>query len=464
MSSSLFTPLKFTGISKYSTDFQTIIDRAVSIASLPLKMAQNQQADLLQKKQALSDLGASVTGIAGKLTALGTLGGNRGITATSSNSDKVAILSANASLPAVYDITDVTSLAKAASETSLNGYAGSGSTPVSASGRVALVFGPPGKETTTTIDLDPASNNLIGLRDKINSLNLGVNASILTTGTGGDANYLSLSANASGANTLRLVEDPDGTATDMLTSANQGADTVFKLNGITVRKSGAVINDVVPGISFNVLAKTDPGESVTLTLASNAGAISQALQDLAAGYNATVDKLNAQIGQNAGLLSGDNIIREIQQGLRSIGTYAGSGSGSIRSLAALGIEFGKDGKMTFNASTFNALSPASLNDAFTFLGSATTGFGALAGRFTAISDPVNGMIRLQQNQYDATDRRLNTQVSDLATRITNMQTALAAKLEAADQLLAALDSQQSLLSASIDSLNFSLYGKRDANS
>lgn len=463
MSSSLFTPLKFTGISKYSTDFQTIIDRAVSIASLPLKMAQNQQADLLQKKQALSDLSASVSDVAGKLAALGAVGANQGITATSSNSNKAAILSTNASLPAVYDITEVTSLAKAASETSINGYASSDSTAVSAGGRVALIFGPPGKEITTTIDLDPASNNLIGLRDKINSLNLGVNASILTTGTGDDPNYLSLSAITSGANTLRLIEDPDGAATDLLTSANQGADTVFKLNGAAVRKSGTVINDVVPGVSFTVLEKTGPGESVTLTLASNAGAISQALQDLAASYNATADKVNAQIGDNAGLLSGDNIIREIQQSLRSIGTYSGSGSGSIRSLAALGIEFGKDGKMTFNAATFSTLSPANLTDAFAFLGGATTGLGALASRFTAISDPVRGMIKLQQNQYDATDRRLNNQVSDLATRITNMQTALAAKLEAADQLLASLDSQQSLLSASIDSLNFSLYGKQDAN-
>jgi len=463
MSSSLFTPLKFTGISKYSTDFQTIIDRAVAIASLPLQMAQNQQADLLARKQTLSDLGLSVNDMAAKLSALGKVGSSKGIAASSSSPDKVAILSSNASSPAVYDITEVTSLAKAASETSLSGYAASDSTPVSASGRVALIFGPPGQETTTIIDLDPAANNPIGLRDRINALNLGVNASILTTGTGSDPNYLSISANASGQNTLRLVEDPGGAATDLLTSANQGASTVFKLNGVTIRKPGAVINDVVPGVSFNILATTGEGESVTLTLGSNPSAISQALQDLVASYNSAVAKVDAQIGEHAGPLSGDNIVREIQQSLRSIGTYNNAASGSVQSLAALGVELGKDGRMSFNAATFNALSPSTINDAFTFLGSATTGLGALANRFTAISDPVSGMIKLQQDQYDSTDNRLSSQMSDLTARITNMQTALASKLEVADQLLASLDSQQTMLTASIDSLTFALYGKQTGN-
>ena len=458
--SSLFTPLKFTGISKFSTDFQTIIDRAVSIASLPLQMAQNQQVDLLSKKQALSDLSSSAGDIAGKLTALGKVGGNRGITATSSNTGKVAILTTNASSPAVYDITEVTSLAKAASETSLTGYATSDTTAVSASGHMALIFGPPGEETTTTFDLDSSTNDLVGLRDKINSLNLGVNASILTTGTGANPNYLSISANASGSNTLRLVEDPDGTPTEVLTSANQGSDTVFKLNGVTVQKSSTSINDVIPGVSFNILAKTDTDEAVTLTLGSNSSAISQALQDLVSGYNTAVDQVDSQIGESAGLLSGDNIVREIQQSLRSIGTYTGTGSGTIQSLAALGVELGKDGKMTFNADTFNALSSTNIDDAFTFLGSSTTGLGALAKQFTAISDPVNGMIKLQQDQYDVTDKRLGKQVTDLTTRITDMQMALASKLEIADQLLAALDSQQTMLTASIDSMNYSLYGKQ----
>lgn len=453
-----FTPLKFTGVSKYSSDFQTIIDRAVSIASLPLKMAQNQQTDLLAKKQLLAELNSAAGDVGAKLTALGTVGANQGITATSSNTAKVSILGTNASSPALYNITEISSLARAAAETSQSGYATTDETAVSASGDMDLIFGPPGKETTTHIHLDSSTNNLIGLRDKINSLNLGVNANILTTGTGTDPNYLSIGASASGANTLRLVENPGAGGTEALTSANQGADTVFKLNGVTVRKSGTLINDVVPGVSFNILAKTGADETVAVTLGSDSSAISRALRDLVGSYNTAARLVDAQIGKTAGLLSGDNVVREIQQSMRAMMTYAGTGG--IKSLAALGIELGKDGQMSFNSDTFNALSSPGITAAFSFLGTTRTGLGGISRQFTAISDPVTGMAKLQQDQYDKTDARLTKQVDDLSTRITDMQASLAARLEIADQLLAALDSQQLMLTSSIDSLNYAIYGKQ----
>ena len=52
-----------------------------------------------------------------------------------------------------------------------------------------------------TYNFTLATNNLVTLRDTINSLNAGVTASILTTSGG---NYLSISANSTGAATLHL--------------------------------------------------------------------------------------------------------------------------------------------------------------------------------------------------------------------------------------------------------------------
>ena len=48
-----FTPLVFTGISSYSADFNTVLKRAVAIASLPLQKLQNDDADILSKKTLL---------------------------------------------------------------------------------------------------------------------------------------------------------------------------------------------------------------------------------------------------------------------------------------------------------------------------------------------------------------------------------------------------------------------------
>jgi len=54
------TPLTFTGVSPFSSDFQTILARAVSISSLPIKILQNKQTDILQEKQLSVSLSSSV--------------------------------------------------------------------------------------------------------------------------------------------------------------------------------------------------------------------------------------------------------------------------------------------------------------------------------------------------------------------------------------------------------------------
>src|SRR4029078_2036345 len=118
-------------------------------------------------------------------------------------------------------------------------------------------------------------------RDKINSLGAGVTASILTTSGG---NYLSLAAGASGATTLTLSDDPLGANTSLLTSANQGTDAVFTLNGIDISQSGNTVNSVIPGVTFTLQGATDT--PVTLSLASDRSKLSSGLRSVVSSYNA----------------------------------------------------------------------------------------------------------------------------------------------------------------------------------
>ncbi|MGH9675168.1 MAG: hypothetical protein ACRD44_18510, partial [Bryobacteraceae bacterium] len=75
---------------------------------------------------------------------------------------------------------------------------------------------------------------------------------------------------------------------------------------------------------------------------------------------------------------------------------------------------------------------------------------------------VSGLIKTQQDQYDAADTRLGNQVEEITARITYMQTSLMRQLQAADALLAGLESQQTILDASLKGLNLLLYGKKDS--
>lgn len=447
------TPLVFSGISKYSTDFQTILDRTVKIASLPITSLQNQQTDLLERKVVAGGLQGAVAAFGASLKSLGEIGDRRAVTGRSTDAAKVAIRSVTAETSGVYTLSEVTSVATAAAETSLVSLPDSNSTAVSSTGSVKLTLG----TGEFTLSLTPGENNLAGLRDKINGLGVGVTASILTTS---GANYLSVSANTTGATTLSLRDDPDGANTNLLSATNQGSNANFKLNGVPVSQSTNLVNSVVPGLSFEVLAETDVDETVTLTLASDRSQLSTALSSLASAYNTLVGQVDGQIGEAAGLLSGSSLVREIQSVLREVTGF--SGVGDVKSLSELGLVFDSTSKLTFDSSAFAALTDTQVRAGLDFVSTAETGLGSLYSKVSGISDPVTGLIQAEINQFDATGRDLETRVGTLNERVTLLQSGLAQKLQYADALLASLESQQSVLTASIDSLSFSLFGKQSS--
>jgi flagellar hook-associated protein 2 len=456
---SLTAPTTLAGVSQYSSDFQSVLNRAVAIARLPVTQLQTQDSTLLQQESDLSTLGSAVNDFQASLTALGTLATNQALAASSSDSSVVTAQATGATSPASYTISDITSIASAASETSTTGYANSTSTHVSSTGTLSLVVG----SKSYPISLTSATNNLTGLENAINNLGAGVTASVLTTGTGATPDYLSVTANATGATTLQLIDDPSpGRNTNLLTGANQGTDAVFLLNKLNVDQPSNTINNVIPGLTFTIENTTTSGQTVNLSLASDPTQLQSALQNFVTTYNALSSAVTTQVGQGAGSLSGDFIVRQVQTDLRQVAAY--EGTGAIQSLSDLGITFDDTGQATLDSTTLPSLSSSQVTAAFAFLGSTTTGLGGLSQQFVSITDPYSGLIATQQAGYKQTDQDLQNQIGTLNDRISVMQTALTAQLEAADSLEAQLQSQQGELSATIQGLNFTSFGASTATS
>jgi len=449
------TPLRFTGISTYSTDLQTILTRAVAIASLPIQLLQNQQADLIAKKQTLSSINGSLQSLESAVSNLGGLGGTKALSVTSSNTSRVTVTLNGAEQPASYTITDITSVAKPASENTLSGLATADSTAVdSGDDTLELVFG----SDTYVLDLSSYGNHLNGVRDAINDLGIGLSATVLDTGEEPNPFYLSVSSITNGETTLKLRTESGNDATNILSANNQGTDTVFKLNGLTIQRSDKVITDVAEGIVFTIQDETEEGESVVLSLSSSRAILANALNSLVSAYNAVSDRLDAQVGENAGLLSGDYIIRQTRTTLQKIVGY--HADGNVQSLVDLGIDVDKNGVMSFNSTKFYSLPTNLINSAFTFLGSSSTGFGQLSDSISQISDPISGFIRKQQDSYDSADTKISGTIATLSSRIEQMQLGLSEKLQKADALLSTLQAQQSALEGSLQSVNLATYGKK----
>jgi flagellar hook-associated protein 2 len=446
------TPITLTGVSTYKSDYQSILNRAVAIAQIPLTNLENKDSSVLQQKTDLGALSGTVGTLATSLQALGTLAANQAVSASSSNPTVLTATATGAPSASSYTINSITSLATAASERSVNSYADSTSTPASSTGTVQLTVG------SHNYVISLSNNSLIGLRDQINALGVGVTASILTTSNG---NYLSLSANATGATTLSLTDDPTttnhtGANTPLLTSSNQGSDAQFQLNGINVTQGSNTVNSVIPGVTFQLLAKSSA--PVTISLATDPSGVSGNLQTFVDSLNALKTAVASQVGTSGGSLVGNSAVTGIESVVYQLTSYHPA-TGSVRSLADLGITFDATGKASFNQATFNALSGTQIADAMTFLGSTTTGLGGFSASLTQYSDPVTGQIAAEAAGLTETDQHLQSQIGTLTDRINAMQTSLAHRLALADSQMAQLESQKSALTASLQGLSLVLYGQ-----
>ena len=450
------TPLTFTGISTFAQDFQSIVNRTVAIASLPVKTLENDQKSLGEQKTGLANLRNSVGSLAASLETLGGLSDGGASSVTSSSSAITASVTSGA-VGGNYQISDITSLAVPAVGTSIGGWATAGSTQVStgADHKVELMIDGVSHEITLTEETD----NLNGLRDAINNLGAGANASILDTGAaaGDQRFYMVLSAKQAGDQTLELRTESGNAASATMEMTTPGSSANFKVNGRLVSTNDNNVTGVISGVNFRLNSTTASGEVINVSVASNASPVVSALNNFVSAYNMLVTGLDSQIGEKAGALAGNSLISDLYSRLRE--TTGLTGDGAVESLADLGIELDKNGLMSFDSTIVSTASESRLKDIVEFVSSPTSGLASFAAQFTEISDPIAGLIRSQLTALDTTDARLTDQIAAMTDRINDMQASLITKLQAADGLMAQLESQKTMLTASIASLDMLTNGK-----
>jgi flagellar hook-associated protein 2 len=163
-------------------------------------------------------------------------------------------------------------------------------------------------------------------------------------------------------------------------------------------------------------------------------------------YNATVAEVQKNVGQNGGALVGDSTVLDMEQALRQMITYSGSG-GSITSLAQLGVEFTQQGTLTFDSSTLAGLSQSQINDALTFLGDPNTGgFLQYANNtLNSITDPVSGAVVTETQSLQNQNTQDQTEITNDQQQLTLMQTNLQAQMAQANALIATLQNQTTFL-------------------
>jgi len=441
------TPATFNGSSTYAADLQQTITHAVDIASIPLNQL-NRNVSALQAQS--TEIGFLQNGFVMLQNAIKSLttGVNGGGLSASVSDDTIASANLNSSAAVSagtysLNVIDAGSPTTSVSKTGLPTVADPSTTSLSTSGTYTLTVN--GSNFTVT----PTTNSLNALAQAINTSGAGVSATVINLGSPSAPSYtLSLQSTALGNIPIQLN---DGTQ-DLLTTLSTGTQAQYQVNGqpATPISSDSRTITLAPGLTVNLI---NTGQT-TITVAADPSAATTAISSFVTAYNATVDELATNRGTAGGPLSGQGIVFSLGQTLRDlVGVTAGTGS--VTSLADLGIAFDGTGHLSFDQAQFTSVAEANPGDLASFLGTGKgSGFLASASNIIdGITNPTNGLFQAQQATIQNRINVDNQEISDTQDRITTMQNQLTAQMSAADALLSKLQSQVSFMTQLFEAQN-----------
>jgi flagellar capping protein FliD len=143
------------------------------------------------------------------------------------------------------------------------------------------------------ITIDDSNKTLSGLRDAINDAGIGAKASIINDGSGYRLVITSEDTGAKNAMRIMTLDDTGAVATSglssiafnevqngasTLTQTAKGEDALLKANGLTITRASNTIEEVVPGVTLNLLS-ADVGKPISIVVAPDTAGIQEKIQD-----------------------------------------------------------------------------------------------------------------------------------------------------------------------------------------
>jgi len=432
----------FSGTSRYSSDFASVISRAVAIASLPMTQLQREQTTLNAESTALGTLNAKVTAVQNAISSLDTAVSQNSHSTSVSNGSAVSATTTADATNGTYTI-QVTSLgaySTAMSQDGLNVVSDPSTQTISSSSNPVY--------TLNGVTITPASNTLNDLAAAINDSGQDVQATVVNIGSSGTPDYrLALQSTKLGAIAMQLN---DGT-TDLFASGTpNGSTATYKVNGVEAAASDSRTITLAPGLTVNLLGEA----TSTITVGPAVDNISNALSSFVNAYNAAVDELDKHRGSNGGALGGQFVVSGIWDSLRSVGQYSDGSGNAISSLTDLGLSFDKDGHLAIDTTAFSDTARANSDQLASFLGSAIGGgfLKAATDAMDGLENSDSGILATAANSVNAEITNVGKRIDDQQTQVDQLQANLTAQMSAADALIAGLEQQATYLNDLFDAM------------
>ena len=432
----------FSGTSRFSNDFQQVINRSVAIASLPISQLTNRKNALTDQAGAVASLNTKFSSLQTALQNLGNSTGLGSLTAAVSDAGIARVSLGTGASPASYslEVVSLGGFTNTSSVSSLTRVSDPAAQNISAATSFTVVAN--GVSTLIT----PSSNNLNSLVSAINNASgLNVQASLVNIGSTLVPDYrLSVQSTKLGPNTVQIN---DG-STDLLSTTSAGSLASYKVNGL----ANAIQSDtrsitLAPGVTADLLAPSAAGVASAINVTRQTTSIGNALSALVNSYNSAADELSKNRGKGGGALTGSSLISELGNKLRLLGASS-SGNSGIQSLTQLGVTFDGKGHLVYDASAFHTAASGNFNAVLGFLGTSTTGgfLKTASDVLTSIQGPTTGALTRAGTSIQDQTTAQQALIDAGQARVDQLRIDLTARLGRADAQVAALEQSYTVLS------------------
>ena len=232
-----------------------------------------------------------------------------------------------------------------------------------------------------TLKVD-ATDTLAGVANKINNLNAGVTASVLNFST--TDHRLIITSTSTGAQGISITNDLFGW-TDTNNVMVAGQDATVNIDGVNVTKSSNTIDDVIPGVTLNLL-NADNNTTINLNVTRDIDTIKKNIQSFVTDYNNVMSYISTQSSYDTttnttgGVLFGDGTLLSVKSDLTSAITQPIWGVNSQFSILGLaGINLDNKGQLSIDDATLTNYLQTNFNDILSlFASQGTTSSNSLA--------------------------------------------------------------------------------------
>ena len=431
----------FNGTSRFSSDFQQVISRAVAIASLPINQLTNVKATLSGQATEVGTLQSKFSTLATALSTLNSAIGTSSLGASVSDSGIASVSITDGATPSSFslEVQSLGSYSNALSSATSTRIADPSTQNLSNSSSFVLTV------NGTATRITPSALTLSGLASAINdTAGAQVQASLVNIGSTSVPDYrLSLQSAKLGPVSIQLSDGSTG----LLDPGATGALASYKINGLsTAIQSDSRSITLAPGVTAQLVGQSASGVASTVAITRQSFSITNALSTLVNAYNSAADELANNRGKGTGALGGSSIIQELGDRLRQLGSYSAI-TGQATSLASLGITFDGKGHLALDSSAITS-GKTSLTSVINFLGNSKTGgfLKSATDLLTSVNDGTSGLLTGAAKTLADQVTHQQSRIDAAQTRVDDLQTSLQAQLAKADAQVAALEQSYTVLS------------------